>query len=65
MSQLNEGFIVRAVYMMLCQLSETRKRRQITGTTAETSVQKSAVLGTVKIPRRTLNLPGLWSMTRA
>ena len=34
--------------------------QQIPGTTSETSVQKSAVLGTAKILRRTLKLPGLW-----
>ncbi|KAL3984303.1 histone H2B [Sarotherodon galilaeus] len=34
--------------------------QQIPGTTSEISVQKSAVLGTAKILRRTLKLPGLW-----
>ncbi len=34
--------------------------QQIPGTTSEASVQKSAVLGTAKILRRTLKLPGLW-----
>ena len=34
--------------------------QQIPGTTSELSVQKSVVLGTVKILRRTLKLPGLW-----
>ena len=34
--------------------------QQIPGTTSEVSVQKSAVLGTAKILRRTLKLPGLW-----
>ncbi|XP_068190807.1 uncharacterized protein [Antennarius striatus] len=34
--------------------------QQIPGTTSEASVQKSAVLGTAKILRRTLRLPGLW-----
>ena len=34
--------------------------QQIPGTTSELSVQKSAVLGTAKILRRTLKLPGLW-----
>ncbi len=34
--------------------------QQISGTTSEASVQKSAVLGTAKILRRTLKLPGLW-----
>ena len=32
----------------------------IPGTTCEISVQKSAVLGTAKILRRTLRLPDLW-----
>ncbi len=34
--------------------------QQIPGKTSEVSVQKSAVLGTAKILRRTLKLPGLW-----
>ncbi|TWW80098.1 hypothetical protein D4764_10G0011280 [Takifugu flavidus] len=34
--------------------------QQIPGTTSEISVQKSTVLGTAKILRRTLRLPGLW-----
>ena len=34
--------------------------QDIPGTTSELSVQKSAVLGTAKILRRTLKLPGLW-----
>ncbi|XP_076747453.1 uncharacterized protein LOC143421715 [Maylandia zebra] len=34
--------------------------QQIPGITSEISVQKSAVLGTAKILRRTLKLPGLW-----
>lgn len=34
--------------------------QQIPGTPSETSVQKSAILGTAKILRRTLRLPGLW-----
>ena len=33
--------------------------QQIPGTTSELSVQKSAVLGTAKVLRRTLKLPGL------
>lgn len=33
---------------------------QIPGTTSDISVQKCAVLGTAKILRRTLKLPGLW-----
>ncbi|TWW54978.1 hypothetical protein D4764_09G0000270 [Takifugu flavidus] len=38
----------------------SRWPQQIPGTTSEISVQKSAVLGTAKILRRTLRLPGLW-----
>ncbi|TWW77705.1 hypothetical protein D4764_12G0010950 [Takifugu flavidus] len=38
----------------------SRWLQQIPGTTPEISVQKSAVLGTAKILRRTLRLPGLW-----
>ncbi|TWW76591.1 hypothetical protein D4764_13G0012530 [Takifugu flavidus] len=38
----------------------SRWLQQIPGTTSEISVQKSAVLGTAKILRRTLRLPGLW-----
>ncbi|TWW62748.1 hypothetical protein D4764_04G0013950 [Takifugu flavidus] len=34
--------------------------QQIPGTTSEISVQKTAVVGTAKILRRTLRLPGLW-----
>uniref|UniRef100_A0A3P9D2Q4 Histone H4 n=1 Tax=Maylandia zebra TaxID=106582 RepID=A0A3P9D2Q4_9CICH len=34
--------------------------QQIPGITSEISVQKSAVLGTAEILRRTLKLPGLW-----
>ena len=34
--------------------------QQIPGKTSDISVQKSAVLGTAKILRRTLKLPGLW-----
>ena len=34
--------------------------KQIPGTTSDISVQKCAVLGTAKILRRTLKLPGLW-----
>ena len=34
--------------------------QQIPGRTSEISVQKSALLGTAKILRRTLKLPGLW-----
>ena len=34
--------------------------QQIPGNTSDISVQKSAVLGTAKILRRTLKLPGLW-----
>ncbi|XP_051916213.1 uncharacterized protein LOC127597287 isoform X2 [Hippocampus zosterae] len=34
--------------------------QQIPGTTSDISVQKSAVLGTARILRRTLKLPGLW-----
>ena len=34
--------------------------QQIPGTKSELSVQKSVVLGTAKILRRTLKLPGLW-----
>uniref|UniRef100_A0A3B5PPD0 Reverse transcriptase domain-containing protein n=1 Tax=Xiphophorus maculatus TaxID=8083 RepID=A0A3B5PPD0_XIPMA len=34
--------------------------QQIPGTTSDISVQKCAVLGTAKILRRTLKLPGLW-----
>ena len=34
--------------------------QEIPGTTSEISVQKSALLGTAKILRRTLKLPGLW-----
>ncbi|TWW73543.1 hypothetical protein D4764_15G0009370 [Takifugu flavidus] len=45
---------LRAVTPKLC-----RWLQQIPGTTSEISTQKSAVLGTVKILRRTLRLPGL------
>ncbi|TWW73485.1 hypothetical protein D4764_15G0008790 [Takifugu flavidus] len=38
----------------------SRWLQQIPGTTSEISVQKSAVLGTAKILRRTLRLQGLW-----
>ena len=34
--------------------------QQIPGTTSELSVQRSAGLGTAKILRKTLKLPGLW-----
>ena len=34
--------------------------QQIPGTTSELFVQKSAVVGTAKVLRRTLKLPGLW-----
>ena len=34
--------------------------QQVPGKTSDISVQKSAVLGTAKILRRTLKLPGLW-----
>ncbi|XP_077138906.1 uncharacterized protein LOC143804564 [Ranitomeya variabilis] len=34
--------------------------QQIPGATSELSVQKSAMLGTAKMLRRTLKLPGLW-----
>lgn len=34
--------------------------QQIPGTTSEISVQKSAVLGTARILRRTLKLLGFW-----
>ncbi|KAF7659580.1 hypothetical protein LDENG_00296350 [Lucifuga dentata] len=34
--------------------------QEIPGTTSEVSIQKSAVLRTAKILRRTLKLPGLW-----
>lgn len=34
--------------------------QQISGSTTEISVQKSAVLGTAEILRRTLRFPGLW-----
>ena len=34
--------------------------QQIPGETSDISLQKSAVLGTAKILRRTLKLPGLW-----
>ncbi|KAK7925436.1 hypothetical protein WMY93_007746 [Mugilogobius chulae] len=37
--------------------------QHIPGTTADISVQKSAVLGTARILRRTLKLPGLWKLT--
>uniref|UniRef100_A0A3B3HV01 Gypsy retrotransposon integrase-like protein 1 n=1 Tax=Oryzias latipes TaxID=8090 RepID=A0A3B3HV01_ORYLA len=39
--------------------------QQIPGKTSDLSVQKSAVLGTAKILRRTLKLLGLWKRTRA
>ena len=38
--------------------------QQIPGTTSELSVLKRAVLGTAKILRRTLKLPGLWYRTQ-
>ena len=34
--------------------------QQIPGTPSELSIQKNAMLGTVKILHRTLKLPGLW-----
>lgn len=34
--------------------------RQIPGTISEISVEKSVVLGTAEILRRTLRIPGLW-----
>ena len=34
--------------------------QQIPGTTSEVSVQRSVVLGTVRILHRTVKLPGIW-----
>ena len=50
--------VVRARCAVTPKLEEWLQ--QISGTTTEVSVQKSAVLGTAKILHRTLKLPGLW-----
>ena len=50
--------IIKAVGAVTPKLGE--RVQHILETTSEISVQKSTVLGTAKILRRTLELPGLW-----
>ena len=50
--------VIGALVAVTPKLEEWLK--QIPTTTSELSVQKNAMLGTAKILRRTLKLPGLW-----
>ena len=54
--------VIEALGAVTPKLEE--RLQQIPGTTSELSVQKSAVLGTAKILRRTIKLPGLWEDPR-
>lgn len=49
--------------MIQGKVSDTKKAllaSVLPGTTSEISIQKSAVLGSAKILRRALRLPGVW-----